>query len=50
MARKTYAIFKESLLDYIFQEFDGLRREMQTLDLYENKLYVDYGLDITLEE
>jgi hypothetical protein len=48
--RKTYSIFKESLIEYIFQEFDGLRQELQSLDLYENKLYVDFGLDAGLEE
>jgi len=48
--RKTYSIFKESLIEYIFQEFDGLREESQSLDLYENKLYVDFGLDAGLEE
>ena len=48
--RKTYSIFKESLTEYIFQEFDGLRKEGQILDLYENKLYVDFGLDAGLEE
>jgi hypothetical protein len=48
--RKTYSIFKESLTEYIFQEFDGLRKESQILDLYENKLYVDFGLDAGLEE
>jgi uncharacterized membrane protein SpoIIM required for sporulation len=48
--RKTYSIFKESLTEYIFQEFDGLRKEGQFLDLYENKLYVDFGLDAGLEE
>src|SRR5689334_6788117 len=49
-SRKTYSIFKESLTEYIFQEFDGLRKESQILDLYENKLYVDFGLDAGLEE
>ena len=48
--RKTYSIFKESLTEYVFQEFDGLRKEGQFLDLYENKLYVDFGLDAGLEE
>src|SRR6201996_5342090 len=48
--RKTYSIFKESLTEYVFQEFDGLRKEGQILDLYENKLYVDFGLDAGLEE
>lgn len=48
--RKNYSIFKESLIEYTFQEFDGLRKENQTLDLYENKLYVDFGLDAGLEE
>ena len=48
--RKTYSIFKESLTEYNFQEFDGLRLEGQILDLYENKLYVDFGLDAGLEE
>jgi hypothetical protein len=48
--RKSYSIFKESLTDYIFQEFDGIRKEGQILDLYENKLYVDFGLDAGLEE
>jgi hypothetical protein len=48
--RKTYSIFKESLTEYIFQEFDGLSKEGQFLDLYENKLYVDFGLDAGLEE
>jgi hypothetical protein len=48
--RKTYSIFKESLTEYIFQEFDGLTKEGQFLDLYENKLYVDFGLDAGLEE
>jgi hypothetical protein len=48
--RKTYSIFKESLTEYIFQDFDGLRKEGQILDLYENKLYVDFGLDAGLEE
>jgi hypothetical protein len=48
--RKTYSIFKESLTEYIFQEFDGLRLEGQFLDLYENKLYVDFGLDAGLED
>jgi hypothetical protein len=48
--RKTYSIFKESLTEYIFQEFDGLIKESQMLDLYENKLYVDFGLDAGLEE
>jgi hypothetical protein len=48
--RKTYSIFKESLTEYIFQEFDGLRQEGQVIDLYENKLYVDFGLDAGLEE
>src|ERR1700730_15262974 len=48
--RKTSSIFKESLTEYIFQEFDGLRKEGQFLDLYENKLYVDFGLDAGLEE
>ena len=48
--RKNYSIFKESLTEYIFQEFDGLRKESQILDLYENKLYVDFGLDAGLEE
>jgi hypothetical protein len=48
--RKTYSIFKESLTEYIFQEFDGLRVEGQFLDLYENKLYVDFGLDAGLED
>jgi hypothetical protein len=48
--RKTYSIFKEALTEYNFQEFDGLRLEVQILDLYENKLYVDFGLDAGLEE
>jgi hypothetical protein len=48
--RKTYSIFKESFTEYFFQEFDGLRKEGQILDLYENKLYVDFGLDAGLEE
>jgi hypothetical protein len=48
--RKNYSILKESLIEYTFQEFDGLRKENQTLDLYENKLYVDFGLDAGLEE
>src|SRR3984885_8158879 len=48
--RKTYSIFKESLTEYVFQEFDGLTKEGQFLDLYENKLYVDFGLDAGLEE
>jgi hypothetical protein len=48
--RKTYSIFKESFTEYIFQEFDGLRKEGQIFDLYENKLYVDFGLDAGLEE
>src|ERR1700761_4944399 len=48
--RKTYSIFKESFIEYFFQEFDGLRKESQILDLYENKLYVDFGLDAGLEE
>jgi len=48
--RKTYSIFKESLTEYIFQEFDALPKEGQFLDLYENKLYVDFGLDAGLEE
>lgn len=48
--RKTYSIFKESLTEYTFQEFDGLVKESQILDLYENKLYVDFGLDAGLEE
>jgi hypothetical protein len=48
--RKTYCIFKESFTEYIFQEFDGLRKEGQIFDLYENKLYVDFGLDAGLEE
>jgi hypothetical protein len=48
--RKTYSIFKESLTEYIFQEFDGLRAEGQFIDLYENKLYVDFGLDAGLED
>jgi hypothetical protein len=48
--RKTYSIFKESLTEYNFQEFDGLTIEGQILDLYENKLYVDFGLDAGLEE
>jgi len=48
--RKNYSIFKESLTEFIFQEFDGLKKDNQTLDLYENKLYVDFGLDVNLEE
>lgn len=48
--RKTYSIFKESFTEYFFQEFDGLRKDGQILDLYENKLYVDFGLDAGLEE
>lgn len=48
--RKSYSIYKESLTEYSFQEFDGLRKNNQLLDLYENKLYVDFGLDIGLEE
>ena len=48
--RKSFTIFKESLTEFIFQEFDGLRKDNQTLDLYENKLYVDFGLDVGLEE
>lgn len=48
--RKTYSIFKESFTEYIFQEFDGLRQDSQIFDLYENKLYVDFGLDAGLEE
>ena len=48
--RKTYSIFKESLTEYIFQEFDGLRKDSQIFDLYENKLYVDFGSDAGLEE
>jgi len=49
-SRKTYSIFKESLTEYVFQDFDGLRTDYQLLDLYENKLYVDFGLDASLEE
>ena len=48
--RKSYSIYKESLTEYSFQEFDGLRKDNQLLDLYENKLYVDFGLDVGLEE
>ena len=48
--RKTYSIFKESLTEYTFQEFDGLLKDNQNLDLYENKLYLDFGLDAGLEE
>lgn len=48
--RKNYSIFKESIIEYTFQEFDGLRKDNQTLDLSENKLYVDFGLDAGLEE
>lgn len=48
--RKTYSVFKESLTEYIFQEFDGIKKESQIMDLYENKLYVDFGLDAGLEE
>lgn len=48
--RKTYSIFKESLTEYIFQDFDGLLKDSQSLDLYENKLYVDFGLDAGLED
>jgi hypothetical protein len=48
--RKTYSIFKEALTEYNFQEFDGLSLEVQMLDLHENKLYVDFGLDAGLEE
>ena len=33
--RKNHSIFKESLTEYIFQEFDGLKNDNQTLDLYE---------------
>ena len=48
--RKSYSIYKESLTEYFFQDFDGLRKDYQGLDLYENKLYVDFGLDVGLEE
>lgn len=48
--RKSYSIYKESLTEYFFQDFDGLRKDYQALDLYENKLYVDFGLDVGLEE
>lgn len=48
--RKTHSIFKESFMEYFFQEFDGLKKDSQILDLYENRLYVDFGLDAGLEE
>lgn len=48
--RKNHSMFKESLLEYITQEFDGLKKDNQTYDLHENKLYVDFGLDVGLEE
>jgi hypothetical protein len=43
-------MFKEALTEYNFQEFDGLKKDNQTFDLHENKLYVDFGLDVGLEE
>jgi len=48
--RKNHSMFKEALTEYISQEFDGLKKDNQTFDLHENKLYVDFGLDIGLEE
>lgn len=48
--RKSYSIYKESLIEYFFQDFDGLRKDHQGLDLYENKLYLDFGLDVGLED
>lgn len=48
--RKSYSIYKESLIEYFFQDFDGLRKDQQSLDLYENKLYLDFGLDVGLED
>lgn len=43
-------MYKESYLEFFFQDIDGLQEDIQTLDLNENKLYVDFGLDIDLEE
>ncbi len=48
--RKNHSMFKEALTEYNFQEFDGLKKDNQTFDLHENKLYVDFGLDVGLEE
>src|SRR5882757_7236473 len=48
--RKNYSIFKEALTEYTFQEFDGLTKGNQILDLYENQLYLDFGLDVILED
>lgn len=48
--RKEYVMYKESLLEFNFQDFDGLEENSQVLDLNENKLYLDFGLDVGLEE
>src|SRR4051812_28268835 len=48
--RKVYVMYKESLLEFNHQDFDGLEINSQVLDLNENKLYLDFGLDVGLEE
>jgi len=48
--RKEYAMYKESYLEFIAQDFDSLEIESQVLDFHENKLFLDFGMDIILEE
>lgn len=48
--RKIYSMYKESYLEYFTQDIDGLQEDIQTIDLIENKLYLDFGLDVELEE
>ena len=48
--RREYAMYKESYLEFIAQDFDAIEIESQALDLHENKLYLDFGMDVIFEE
>jgi len=50
LMRKGYVVFKESITELMFLELDALNLEDQTMDLHENKLYMDFGSEIGLEE